>query len=427
MVAGCSLIKITDPPPTGLEDEKDYGPPLTEIRFEGLGYTKESIVRRQMASKVGQAYTEELARQDWKNLDRLGIFSSIHFDVEPDDNRENEGIVLTVTVTEINPYTPSVKIGITDENGLSFGLGASSANLFGRALKANASFNVGGEEGVKFGIRSPWYPGRRPQYKVDFSWQIRDNNLDDFRENAITLESLIQTNVSGNGRLGAFFLYYSIGSDTDGVTLDPDNRDEVPLLGAFVGLDSRNSAENPTSGWLVYVDGGRVLWGSANYWRGNIDVRAFYSPWNRHTLAFFTFTTWTTGVIGVDIPIWDDFHIGGTNSVRGWTFDARVGQNQSLSTIEYRYILLPPELVQISFLKMDMGLELAAFWDGGTAWYQDRPVADQIIGGLGLGIRLLLPSVSMLRFDFGVGESGAAITLRIGSNSKAVAQRQRVR
>jgi len=144
-------------------------------------------------------------------------------------------------------------------------------------------------------------------------------------------------------------------------------------------------------------------------------------------LAFFSFSTATTGTVGVDIPVWDDFHIGGTNTVRGWTFGARVGRNQNIATIEYGYLLLEPKLVEIAFIKMDMGLQLAAFWDGGTAWNTETRPDDNFITGAGVGIRILLPSVNMLRFDFGIGQPSVAVTLHIGSNSKATSQRLRVR
>jgi len=425
-VGACGLLKVDEKPSTGIEEETDFGPPLTEIRFEGLGYTKEWVVRRQMISNVGEPYTKESAVDDYRSLDQLKIFSSIHFDVE----HGHDGVILTVTVTEVNPYTPSVKIGITDENGVSVGAGASSANLKGTALKASASFNVGGQSGVKVGLNSPWHPRKLPMYDLRFSWQIRDNAADNFREKATEVIAVVQTNLGRNFRVGARFDFFSMGSDVDGVTLSETNRDNVPQLGALVGFDSRDFPRNPDNGLLASVDIHRAG-GDANYWRSNLDFRAYWSPLGRqHTFTFFSLTTVTTGEVGVDIPVWDDFHIGGTNTVRGWTFGARVGKNQLINTFEYRYLLLAPKLVQIWFIKMDMGLQLAAFFDNGTAWNEGRRPVDQYIAGGGIGIRLLLPSVNMLRFDMAYGEPANPtfkITLHIGANQKAVAQRLRVR
>lgn len=426
LVSGCGVVKIRDRPSTGIEGETAYGPPLKEVRIFGLNTTKEIVVLRQLASKIGDPYTQESAYQDYRNLDRLKVFSSIQLDTVPD----GDGVILEITVTEVNPYTPTVTIGITDENGFSFGLGASSANLLGTALKANASFNTGGQSGVKAGLASPWRAGNLLQYDVKFSWQVRDNKADQFRENAVEITTIAQKNIGTNFRAGALFDFFSIGSDVDGITLSETNRDNVPRLGVFVGLDSRDFPRSPQHGWFTYLDVGQsggFLGGPADYVRGNVDIRGYITPWERHTFALFSLTTATSGVVGEDIPIWDDFHLGGTNTVRGWTYGARVGKDQSLATTEYRFLLLEPKLVQIAFIKMDMGLQLAVFGDAGWAWNSvDRPDEEFIFGG-GIGIRLLLPSVDMIRFDFGIGEAGAQVTLHIGSNSKATSQRRRVR
>ena len=427
-LAGCGAIRIVDRPPTGIESETDFDKHIEEIRIEGLSYTKEWVVVNQMYSRVGDVYTEEAATLDYRYLDQLKVFSSIN--LRADQNPDGDGVILTVTVTEINPYTPSLKIGITDENGFSLGLGGASSNLMGTALKANASFNFGGQSGVRAGLSSPWRPGRLLQYDIVFSWQTRDNKSDNFRENAIELNTAAQRNIGRHWRLGAFFDYFSIGSDTTGITLSPDNRDNVPRLGGFIGFDSRDIARDPRNGIFAYVDVGKsgsFLGGPADYWRANVDVRAYWSPWRRHTFALFSFNTRTSGQVGTDIPVWDDFHIGGTNTVRGWNFGARVGKNQTIGTFEYRYMLVEPKLIQLWFLKMDLGIQLAAFVDAGTAYNSDDRPRDNFISGAGAGIRLIVPAVNMIRFDFAGGQPNIGISLHIGSNSKARAQRNRVR
>ena len=49
---------------------------------------------------------------------------------------------------------------------------------------------------------------------------------------------------------------------------------------------------------------------------------------------------------------------------------------------------------------------------------------DQFIGGGGIGLRLFVPFVNMIRFDLSVGDG---VHARFGINEKAVAQRNRVR
>jgi len=76
---------------------------------------------------------------------------------------------------------------------------------------------------------------------------------------------------------------------------------------------------------------------------------------------------------------------------------------------------------------MDMGIQLAAFVDAGTAWNTEEKPIDEFISGFGIGVRLLLPAINMIRFDFGLGQPSAKVTLHIGSYTKASAQRERIR
>ena len=149
---------------------------------------------------------------------------------------------------------------------------------------------------------------------------------------------------------------------------------------------------------------------------------------NRHTLALFSLLTLRTGGVGDEIPLHQDFHIGGTNSVRGWELDSRRGKNQFLNTAEYRFTLVEPKVLGLFGLTLDVGLQFAAFADLGIAWNQsDEFKKENFIGGYGFGLRFLVPFVNMFRFDFGFGEPGESFKVHIGAFAKPVAQRVRVR
>jgi outer membrane translocation and assembly module TamA len=74
-----------------------------------------------------------------------------------------------------------------------------------------------------------------------------------------------------------------------------------------------------------------------------------------------------------------------------------------------------------------MGLQLAAFGDAGTAWSNSEEFGQNWIAGGGLGLRLLMPAILMIRADVAYGEEGAGVRFMVGTREKAVAQRQRVR
>ena len=66
----------------------------------------------------------------------------------------------------------------------------------------------------------------------------------------------------------------------------------------------------------------------------------------------------------------------------------------------------------------------AIFADGGSGWNEPGQLSDNTVGGPGVGLRVFVPFVDVIRLDFSVGNGSHAL---VGINDKAVAQRNRVR
>ncbi len=427
LTAGCSLISIEDIP-SPFPDSLPFGQVVREIRIEGNKHTRTWVVEMAMASKVGEPYTEESARNDYRWLSQLGSFTSISFLTEP----ANDGVVLIVAVKEVSPYIPGISFKLTQENGIEIGPSFSSPNFLGWAGRASAYARFGGA--TNFGVRywDPWVPGKSwvAGYGFRYAHTERRNELDNFDETSDDFFLQVRRNITNDLRYGLRFSFISVKSDSAGITLDPDNRDNIPGLGLFLQLDSRNGTY-PTNGWYSDVEAA-YHGGDANYWQFTGDVRR-YVPLNfigrRHSLALYSLLTMTTGRIGEDIPIYMDFHIGGTNSVRGWPFGAPglVGQNQWLNTAEYWYHLLDEKAFRFWFIKWRMGLQLALFGDVGTAWYDGPQFSENFIAGFGGGLRLTIPVVVLLRLDVAYAKNEFGLKIAIGGAEKAIAQKQRVR
>ena len=58
--------------------------------------------------------------------------------------------------------------------------------------------------------------------------------------------------------------------------------------------------------------------------------------------------------------------------MRGWDIDSRRGKNQSIAVMEYGFMVLERKIVRIGKIQMDMGIQLAAFGDVGTAWNESQ-------------------------------------------------------
>lgn len=399
---------------------------VTEIRIQGLQHTKEYVVRRELASRVGEPYTRATVEKDKNRLDRLRLFSAI--DVRP--VAKESGVEIRISVREILPYLPTVSVQVNDENGLSIGPGVKSLNFLGRGIELGGSVQFGGSTNVEASVRNPWVAGNHVSYQVQYFRRDRRNELDDFHEIANEPDVRVGSFIGERGRIGVRAGLRSIHSDRDGVTLSPDHTDNIPSVGVFLGYDTRDIWSNPGRGWWNEFEIGRsnVLGTEGDYWTYVFDVRRYDTWEERHTLMLTSLTTIQTGRVGIDIPLHQDFHIGGTNTIRGWSLDSRSGKNQLINTAEYRYTFLKPRPVGLGFFRIYFGLQLAGFADVGHAWNESGEFAlNRFIGGYGLGLRILAPFIDEIRVDVAFGEPGEGATFHFGLYPKVLMQRARVR
>jgi outer membrane protein assembly factor BamA len=216
--------------------------------------------------------------------------------------------------------------------------------------------------------------------------------------------------------------------------LSPDNLDHVNRMGLAVAVDTRDQITDTRSGWrneLKLAREIKLFDSSTNFTQVDLDLRRYQRlPLSeRHTLGLFLLTSVRTGRVGEGVAPWQQFGIGGTNTVRGWEFAARKGKNQFLAFTEYSYTLLEPRLINLPFgIKYRGGVQATLFGDLGCTWDEGPQfAAGNFIGGGGVGVRLLLPIISMVRFDVGWGQNKGVVRLHIGSWEKAEMARKRVR
>jgi len=414
-----SPLLAQSPPP----DKSLDGKMVEEILVLGLKHVKPDLVLRQMKSKVGEAYLAANIEKDREYLDRTGFFSKVAIEGRPGAS----GVIVQVELKETQRYFPYPAIGVTGEQGLTYGGGLKSTNFLGSGAHLSTALRFGGATEFDVEASSYWRPQKTLWWKAEDFLRYRDNDLDDFEEESNEFEVQAGGQMTPNLRLGARFHYMSLKSDVPGITLSPTNHDRTPGVGLVAEYDTRDSWTNARNGWWSSADFlANGLGADGDYWTFDVDVRRYQRLAERHGLGFFSLLTLQTGTVGQDIPVHEDFHIGGTNSVRGWEIDARHGKNQWLNTIEYRYDLMRVRDLSIKGFNFYVGLQLAAFGDTGSAWNAGE-FNRNFIGGGGLGLRLIVPYVDYVRIDFGFGQSGQGLIPHFGVMEKAVYQRRRIR
>jgi len=396
------------------------------IRIVGNKRTQDLILQRELSFLIGGPFLKDYADFAVGRLDRLRIFSGIK--ITPIE--EEDGIVLLVEVKETFPIIPSVSISFSDENGVLYGGGISALNLKGEALFLSGKVMFGGATNIEFKLVNPWIRGDKIAYSLDLYYRERRNEIFGFNETVYELYTTFLRQYKDHLNYGVRVSGQYLRSDVDGKTVSADNTDFAPGLSAFLGYDSRDSWTNPHSGWWSELELQKVgvFFGDCRFWRFNLDGRRFHPVAPHHTLAMFSLLTLTTGTVGQDVAVWQQFAVGGANSIRGWELGERSGKNQFLNTLEYRYNFFEPRPLRILGFSFYMGAQLAAFADLGYVWNDGAEFQPgKFLGGAGLGLRLIVPYVGLIRLDLGWGQPGMSIRLCVGSYEKPARQRERVR
>jgi outer membrane protein insertion porin family len=410
--------------------EPYVGQTVTEITILGNDLTKDHIITRELELNPGDVFVLETLRADVTRLLNLGIFPSVT--VTPYETEG--GLGLEYTLSELPGLIPYVAVNYSEQNGWSAGPAVLAPNLLGKNLQLSGYILFGGRRAYSLKFHAPWVIDERVSLHLLARRFMRDNIYYGFEETSDEFAPEIGLHLGENGRARLMFSYFGVESDKDGHTLTGDNRDDMFRVGAAIGYDSRNDYRNPHEGWeldLEVIRTGGALGGDGDFWTTSGDVRRYQPLGERHTLAMGTLATLQTGRVGIDIPEYMQFNLGGVNSIRGHAPDALAmtlyGKNQLIATVEYRFLVSDIREYKILWWPVGLGLQFALFGDAGLAWSDDNDFSWKRTGtGYGIGVRLLVPVVDMVRMDVGFDRDGRAV-FHLAVAQKFEAQRKRLR
>jgi outer membrane protein assembly factor BamA len=403
------------------------GRELTAIVLVGYDTTRDEVIRREVESRVGEPLSLESVAADVQRLDNLQIFAEIVVSAEAD----GDGARLTFRFKEMPPWLPWAGFSYTEQDGFSAGPKLSALNLGGRAVSLGARAYFGGAKQYSARLTWPWIlPRNRTTLDFYGARLKRTDTLNEFKETSYEFTPELSRYLGKHGRLEAKLSLFRMHSDVAGKTLDTDNKDTLPRAGAAIGWDTRDSWRVPRMGWQNELE----LWytgGDGNSWSANLDLRRWVPLTRRQRLLVSSLTSLQSGTVGVDLPEYLLYRMGGANSIRGYSIDelgrTLYGKNQQIGTLEYSLNLVGVRRFDFWKFAVSMGLDFAVFADAGIAWSEPEDLAmRRARGGLGGGLRLLVPGSEMVRFDVGWSPEGG-FHFHFASGSKPVAQRQRIR
>ncbi|MEH2095382.1 BamA/TamA family outer membrane protein [Nostoc sp.] len=412
------------------------------------GRTQQYIITRELELKPGQVFNRNTLQKDLQRVYGLGLFEDVNVSLNPSTDPSKVDVV--VNVAERSGGSVAVGGGISSASGLFGTVSYQQQNLNGRNQKLGAEVQVG-QRDLLFDLRftDPWIAG--DPYRTSYTTNIfrrssislifdgKNNNIKTFEAGktngdrprvlrlggGVTFTRPLSNNPyknsewtasaglqyqrvstrDANGNIRKEGTVFKNGAPTELVPLSASGQGEDDLLLLQLGVqsDRRNNPLQPTSGsYLRFGVDQSVPVGLGNIFltrlRGNYSQ---YFPVNfisltkgPQTLAF----NLQGGTILGDLPPYEAFTLGGSNSVRGYQEGGlSSGRSYIQASAEYRF---PVFSVVSGALFFDIGSDL------GSSTRSAEVLNKNGTGyGYGLGLRVQSP-LGPIRIDYGINGDG---------------------
>ncbi|MFH7030689.1 MAG: BamA/TamA family outer membrane protein [Heteroscytonema crispum UTEX LB 1556] len=394
------------------------------------GRTKPDFLRQQLQLKPGQAFREDVVRQDVQQLYKLGLFESVNLALEGDANDTGKVDVI-YELKEAGARSVNVGGNYSADQGIVGTLNYQDRNIGGVNDTLSANVEVGRRD-LQFDTKlSSPYRSNNPDrlgYSISvfrkrgisetFDGDIKLANGDRIREGKVGGSISFQRPIDGwDTSLGFNYTRTSI-RDRDGkitpndekgnpLTFSGDGIDDLATVSFTAVKDWRNNPFNPTKGSILSLSTEQ----SVPFGQGNISMnrlRANYSQFvpvklfDSKVPQVFAMNLQAGTVLG-DLPPYEAFSLGGPNSVRGYgSGDVASGRSYVLASAEYRFPILQQTLGGVLFADFASDLGSGDTVLGNPAGVRGKP---GIGFGYGAGVRFDSP-LGLLRADYGINDQG---------------------
>ncbi|UCG94156.1 MAG: outer membrane protein assembly factor BamA [Candidatus Aerophobus sp.] len=370
-----------------------------KIKIEGNTFTKERVFRHTFVLKEGDILNAHKLREGWRRLYNLGFFETV--EIEPLFTSSST-VDLLVKVKEAEQRGQILfGAGYSSVSGLEGHIQLSKDNLGGVGKKIKLDWKFGKKRSdYDIGYIDRWwrdsplrleldlynllrkyyeaegaYQKERIGGKIGLGWPIWKNmqTLIRLRNEKVTISHIEGEPFPEDPELEA-------GSKIERsleLMLNRNTRVRDEAFNTYKGSYSFLSVEK-TGGFL----GGDLEFTKYKAeWRGYLRKGEF---WKSPILAYRL-----GGRLGEDLPFYEQFYLGGLETLRGYEENEFRGDKVVLGSLELR-VPLAKELLGSLFV------------DAGKAWSEDSPMEDFKVGW-GFGIRFKTP-IGLIRLNYGVGE-----------------------
>lgn len=410
---------------------------VSRVELSGLTKTRPSLIRRQIRVKSGDLFDASKVRRDLNRITDLGFFDSAEPKVEDDPNLPGS-VIVTYIFKERRTGQVSFGVGFDSRSRISGFATVQETNLGGRGRRALASLETGARRNYELSYGNPFVGEKNASYDISvYSRTIyrqprlirqlgggtgTDTDTVSFEEQRTGGRINFTKPLDYERRQTWLFGYRNERAklqqrDDDGDLSEPTTPDGQRLqssgtISAFSAgflRDVRDLRMDPSRGsrqQLIVEKGLNFLGGDTSFTKLDIDLRNYFplikgeKATDQPRLVFAS--RFVGGKSLKQLPAFEQYYIGGSDTVRGYDIDEQFGDNQFYGNLELRY-------------RFQNKIQIVGFADAGTAFGGNFSSNDKsnTIFSFGAGVRLQTP-IGPIRLDLARGDEGVKTHFAIG-------------
>lgn len=377
---------------------------VEKIEFEGLEKTKEYVLRREIKTEPPFVFDMSLFQKSLRAIYNLGFFDDLSMKLEPGSDRDH--VVVKVKVVEKLTGEAGIGVGYNNEKGWLGYVRYKESNFGGNAQTLELRYEFGSRTLYRLSFEEPWLFGTPTSFGVALYDQIEKKKcwvdrevVGEYEEERIGGQVYVGRSVNENWK-------WTLRYKTEDIAISvlegesPDGGGKTNSLTPTIIYDTRDDIFNPRSGWWCSLQAefaGRFLGGDYDYNKYILDIRDYIATGENGTLALRL----VGGLADTELPGFEQFSVGGANTLRGYDLYEFQGEKMLVFNLEYRFDIAEKT-------------QLVIFGDAGCAWSFGEGIkfAD-LKTGYGVGLRFDTP-IGPVRIDYGIGETGGQTYVSIG-------------
>ncbi|OGF62252.1 MAG: outer membrane protein assembly factor BamA [Candidatus Fischerbacteria bacterium RBG_13_37_8] len=399
---------------------EDYPQYVRKIEFIDNTYTYDKVLRREMKIQEGDLVKISLLRKSFDRLYRTGFFDNIEPDVQKVENEQSK-IDLKVKVQENKRNEIRFGGGYSQLEKFFGTIAFSTRNLFGTGKIFDIYIQNGSRTSMyKAGVTDPYFLG----YDYTLGIDLARSRLEYYIFDRQSTGGTILFGFPVYEEVRSLFAYgYEVTNVSNIITEQTADPDLIAFYQLLYGTGTRrtqsrfipqiyrstlNNPMDPTDGSnisLAVSFAGGILGGNVNLVKPIFKITQFHPIGRRPTVFAYNFETgYAKGFGGLEVPVYENFFLGGEYSIRGYDIRTIGPIDPNISKV---YTIGGDKYLQFNMeyqIPIAGPVKLAAFLDGGNAFAKgERIDFTDLRYSAGAEIRIMAPFFNApIRFIYAI-------------------------